>query len=282
MNSKNLYFTIFSLILLGFISSCVENSNKCRPSYASNIEQLNEKLYDSYANVAVRENNTTSDDIITPEYFGGSYVKANKLIVMVKNGSPKGIEDIKKRLGTDSNVIFKSCTYSLQELKELNAKLKVSFAKKAALRDEIGWVAVGIRPIQNRIVVYLNNASNKNISKFKNEICNSDKIIFDQLEIEPIEIQKDTVAIDNEISANVRGKDAFRKIICSANIISQSVSQSAHGLGLLVSSTIFSIPIIFLIWHVNPDDVTHPILLDSRLQNPKENLNIHLPFYENS
>ena len=46
--------------------------------------------------------------------------------------------------------------------------------------------------IQNRIVVYLNNASNKNISKFKNEICNSDKIIFDQLEIEPIEIQKDT------------------------------------------------------------------------------------------
>ena len=69
MNSKNLYFTIFSLILLGFISSCAENSNKCRPSYASNIEQLNEKLYDSYANVAVRENNTTSDDIITPEYF---------------------------------------------------------------------------------------------------------------------------------------------------------------------------------------------------------------------
>ena len=192
MNSKNLYFTIFSLILLGFISSCAENSNKCSPSYASNIEQLNEKLYDSYANVAVRENNTTSDDIITPEYFGGSYVKANKLIVMVKNGSPKGIEDIKKRLGTDSNVTFVSCTYSLQELKELNAKLQVSFAKKAALRDEIGWVAVGIRPIQNRIVVYLNNASNKNISKFKNEICNSDKIIFDQLEIEPIEIQKDT------------------------------------------------------------------------------------------
>ena len=28
MNSKNLYFTIFSLILLGFISSCAENSNK--------------------------------------------------------------------------------------------------------------------------------------------------------------------------------------------------------------------------------------------------------------
>lgn len=189
MNSKNLYFTIFSLILLGFISSCAENSNKCRPSYASNIEQLNEKLYDSYANVAVRKNNTTSDNIITPEYFGGSYVKANKLIVMVKNGSPKGIEDIKKRLGTDSNVTFVSCTYSLQEL---NAKLQVSFAKKAALRDEIGWVAVSIRPIQNRIVVYLNNASNKNISKFKNEICNSDKIIFDQLEIEPIEIQKDT------------------------------------------------------------------------------------------
>lgn len=41
MNSKNLYFTIFSLILLGFISSCAENSNKCSPSYASNIEQLN-------------------------------------------------------------------------------------------------------------------------------------------------------------------------------------------------------------------------------------------------
>ena len=69
-------------------------------------------------------------------------------------------------------------------------------------------------------------------SRLKNEICNSDKIIFDQLEIEPIEIQKDTVAIDNEISANVRGKVAFRKIICSANILSQSVSQSAHRLGL--------------------------------------------------
>ena len=200
MNSKNLYFTIFSLILLGIISSCTENSNTCSPSYASNIEQLNEKLYESYANIATRGNNTTSDDIITPEYFGGSYVKANKLIVMVKSRSPKGIEDVKKRLGTDSNVIFESCTYSLQELKDLNAKLEVSLAKKTALRDEIGWVAVGIRPIQNRIVVYLNNVSNKNISKFKNEICNFDKIIFDQLEIEPIEIQKDTIAIDNEIT----------------------------------------------------------------------------------
>ena len=29
---------------------------------------------------------------------------------MVKNGSPKGIEDIKKRLGTDLNVTFVSCT----------------------------------------------------------------------------------------------------------------------------------------------------------------------------
>ena len=114
MNSKNLYFTIFSLILLGFISSCTEKSNTCCPSYASNIEQLNEKLYESYANIATRENNTTSDDMITPEYFGGSYVKANKLIVMVKSRSQKGIEDVKKRLGTDSNVIFEcSCSVSI-------------------------------------------------------------------------------------------------------------------------------------------------------------------------
>ena len=56
------------------------------------------------------------------------------------------------------------------------------------------------RPIQNRIVVYLNNASNKNISKFKNEICNSDKIIFDQLEIEPIGIQKDTEKDEKVVS----------------------------------------------------------------------------------
>ena len=76
MNSKNLYFTIFSLILLGFISSCAENSNKCSPSYASNIEQLNEKLYDSYANVAVRENNTTSDDIRLFANFGAHSAKA--------------------------------------------------------------------------------------------------------------------------------------------------------------------------------------------------------------
>ena len=39
MNSKNLYFTIFTLILLGFISSCTENSNTCSPSYASNISK---------------------------------------------------------------------------------------------------------------------------------------------------------------------------------------------------------------------------------------------------
>ena len=44
--------------------------------------------------------------------------------------NPKRIKEkiVKKRLGTDSNVTFVSCTYSLQELKELNAKLKVSFA----------------------------------------------------------------------------------------------------------------------------------------------------------
>ena len=98
-----------------------------------------------------------------------------------------------------AQLLIKLLNYSVAELR-LNAKLEVSLAKKTALRDEIGWVAVGIRPIQNRIVVYLNNVSNKNISKFKNEICNSDKIIFDQLEIEPIEIQKDTIAIDNEIT----------------------------------------------------------------------------------
>ena len=69
-NKKFNYF-VASIILLGIISSCTENSNTCSPSYASNIEQLNEKLYESYANIATRGNNTTSDDIITPEYFGG-------------------------------------------------------------------------------------------------------------------------------------------------------------------------------------------------------------------
>ncbi len=79
------------------------------------------------------------------------------------------------------------------------------------MRDEIGWVAVGIKPIQNRIVVYLNNASNKNISKFKNEICNSDKIIFDQLEIEPIEIQKDT-AKDEKVGSPHKNVWITRKV----------------------------------------------------------------------
>lgn len=57
---------------------------------------------------------------------------------MVKNGSPKGIEDIKKRLGTDSNVTFVSCTYSLQELKELNAKLQVSLLRKLHCETKLG------------------------------------------------------------------------------------------------------------------------------------------------
>ena len=84
MNSKNLYFTIFSLILLGIISSCTENSNTCSPSYASNIEQLNEKLYESYANIATRGNNTTSDDIITPEYFGAHMSRQINLLLWSK------------------------------------------------------------------------------------------------------------------------------------------------------------------------------------------------------
>lgn len=160
------------------------------------VTDLSTRLYASYSNRQTRALNKSSDGIVTPNYFGGSYFNGSKLVVLIKNNDKQGIKDVQKRIGTSSFILYKKCSFSLNELNKLNDDLGEIYFNKKSLRDKLGWTAVGINQMENHVIVYLKELCQEKISLFKQEVSSSPMIIFEQMdEIEALNtVQPDSIA----------------------------------------------------------------------------------------
>lgn len=114
-----------------------------------------------------------------PDYFGGATIgEDGHLIVYIKGDTIKAKIDLESR-SQSSDFTIKSCEYSLNELTELKSQLAELF-NQDQYTDELTWVAVGISPKKNRIIVRLEDCSAEKIALFKSKISNSPAIIFEE------------------------------------------------------------------------------------------------------
>lgn len=132
-----------------------------------------------------------------PDYFGGATITdEGTLLILVKGDTIKAKEDLISR-AKSNNFTIKSCQYSLNELSKLKLGLADYFHQEQ-YRKELGWVAVGIRPSENKVFVRLKECSPQKIEEFKSKISDSDAIIFEFGE----EVSSDSAPLPEGISVN--------------------------------------------------------------------------------
>lgn len=236
MKSKTIFNLLLAILCVYSFSNCSSNettdsekeNNNTQLSSAkmdSNVDNLittlSDELYASFSGTETRGMGKTSDEIRTPNYFGGSFQDNSKLVILIKDYDKGGIEDIQKRIGQNSLVLFSKCKYSLSELEQLNDQLGYIYFKNIALREKLGWTAVGISQMDNRVIVYLQDKSERYITTFKKEVSNSPMIIFGQMgKIELLNDLKPDTLVYTRSTSSLTNIFLGSRYSCSSNDLS--------------------------------------------------------------
>ncbi|WP_455624344.1 hypothetical protein [Parabacteroides sp.] len=119
-----------------------------------------------------------SKSVYFPDYYGGSYLDGNKLVVYIK----KGTENLPLILTENPNIILKESDFSFNYLSSILSEMnKIYLSSGAKLNPVIGNIEMfGLSETNNRIEVYLYDCSNTAISDFKHYMMDSPAICFIQ------------------------------------------------------------------------------------------------------
>ena len=179
------------LLLLLFMGvlffSCSDSSiNKESNTTTQNMEQrsltsMYTDLINSFEDVSAPGLDGVS--ILYPDYFGGAYVKDDKVVIFLTKESDKDFvkKDLSKRI--DLNYVsFVECDYSYAELMDLDKWLFDFFMKnenKSFLNTlhVDGW---NINKNKNKIIIKLNDCSSFYINGFKNKVIDTPMIGFEK------------------------------------------------------------------------------------------------------
>lgn len=116
--------------------------------------------------------------ICFPDYYGGSYIDGNKLVVYIK----KGTENLPLILTENPNIILKESDFSFNYLSGILSDMnRIYLSSGAKLNPVIDNIEMfGLSETNNRIEVYLYDCSNTAISDFKHYMMDSPAICFIQ------------------------------------------------------------------------------------------------------
>lgn len=119
-----------------------------------------------------------SKSVYFPDYYGGSYLDGNKLVVYIK----KGTENLPLILTENPNIILKESDFSFNYLSGILSEMnKIYLSSGAKLNPVIENIEMfGLSETNNRIEVYLYDCSNTAISDFKHYMMDSPAICFIQ------------------------------------------------------------------------------------------------------
>ena len=234
---RNIFFSLMLIFFCSFYScSSDDSSTKEMVSKTENLDNSSEEdivtnlstqLYKSFSNGQTRALSKSSDGIITPNYFGGTYFNGRKLVVLIKGYDRQGINDIQKRIGTSSFILYEKCSFSLNELNRLNDSLGEIYFNNTSLRNKLGWTAVGINQMENHVVVYLKDLSQDKISSFKREVSNSPMIIFKQMD----EVDALNTVQPDSISFYTRATNALTNIHMGSGYTCTKTLQASGSVG---------------------------------------------------
>lgn len=175
------------LLLLLFMGvlffSCSDSSiNKESKNTTQNMEQrsltsMYTDLINSFEDVSARGLDGVS--ILYPDYFGGAYVKDDKVVIFLTKESDKDFvkKDLSKRI--DLNYVsFVECDYSYAELMDLD-KWLFDFFMKNENKSFLNTLHVdGWNINKNKIIIKLNDCSSFYINGFKNKVIDTPMIDF--------------------------------------------------------------------------------------------------------
>lgn len=113
---------------------------------------------------------------IYPDHYGGSYINnEGKLVVYIKEGFA-----VPELLSTDDDIVYENCDYSYNELQcvmdELN---EYKFDNQGNMIAD-NYNEFGLYDENNRVIVKLDELSDEAINNFKENVCDSDAIVFEQ------------------------------------------------------------------------------------------------------
>lgn len=185
--------SLLSLLLVCFtLFSCTDDLSVLDNSEHNFVENTSEitnsgdeaKALDAYA---ILKNyytlNTKSlhgeDEIIQfPDYYGGSFVDGDKLVVYIIDST----ENIPSILKENPNIVIQEGKYSFSLLTEIKDKLNdVYMSDNAILNPAVSNIDMfAISETNNRIEVYLKNCDEAAIIDFKHYIIDSPAITFIQ------------------------------------------------------------------------------------------------------
>lgn len=185
---------IISLIMCVFIVLCSLFFVSAEP-YAINTEKLtveekkaeaideNNNLLNYFIETSKSQNRSASFDYTDyfPDYYGGSYIDTNgELVVLIadKERQSKSNINVVEKLANEP--IIKDCEYSYNELnaimKLIPNVLSPIESSKAPYSGQVKCWAIDDE--KNCIYVYLKDLNDDVITWFKNNVCDSDSIIF--------------------------------------------------------------------------------------------------------
>lgn len=192
---KIVFFSMF--LLLGFgIESCSNTD------LDSSINEPNQSVTDNTSDVINNlefsfeaKTRAEGEQFAYPDYYCGSYLKDGILIIKVKGINLKEYEnDLIQRCKSD-NFIIEEGTNTMNEL--LQVRDFINSKDEMGIWGELGISACGIDSKEGKVVVMLEELTEANINKFKNEVVDSPLIKFLQLSF-----SEDDASLDNISEAN--------------------------------------------------------------------------------
>lgn len=198
-------------IVLGMLSSCADDSisnsgekqdvNESPEILKSNEDKASKIFDELMESFAVSSRSNSEGEIIYPDYYGGAYINNEGNLVILAKGDTRNVRSVLSTRSA-SEYLIESCTYSFNELKELNEQLRVMFEGNEELARKLKWNGTSIMPKENRVCVDLQDCSEQNISLFKTLVSASGAIIFE--ENSPILLESGIKEEIDSISTNGR------------------------------------------------------------------------------
>lgn len=196
---------LLGCFLIGtLLASCSEKMNESEgESTPAKSVSLDEsfKVYGNLDGSFITGISRNANDVVYPDYYGGSYIDDNGGLVIMTTDSIKSVWDDLKSRTKSSNFEIRQCKYSLNELQDLNLKLGKIFENRE-LANELKWISVGIDIKNNKVSVDLEDCSTQAVDLFKKKVLDSPMLKFN--EMSPVVFDSESTIVADSIKVPFR------------------------------------------------------------------------------
>ena len=163
-------------------------------SVQESANQLYESLMSAF-NSANGKNSSTPSQLSYPDAYGGAYINdSGKLVIYVVESKIEDSSDIDSTIedisnfspadnvldSTTADYVLEPCEYSYTDLNNIMDLLNNYKINNQGSEIANNFKKFGLYDSENRVIVYLEEFNEEKIKEFKENVCDSDAIVFAQ------------------------------------------------------------------------------------------------------